>query len=48
MKALVKRGASLTNANRYGATPLILATSNGNLEAVRYLTEMGAGINYQQ
>lgn len=34
------------NAQFYGTTPLIVASIRGNLNAVKYLVEQGADINY--
>ena len=38
-KTLVERGASLHYTNRYGYTPLMVATNNGNFEILCYLTD---------
>jgi ankyrin repeat protein len=44
-KALVERGASLTNVNKNGNTPLILAAKYGKIEISRYLKEIGGNAN---
>src|SRR5262245_41650724 len=42
---LLKSGASATLANRYGVTPLALATANGNAAMIRLLLDAGADAN---
>jgi len=44
-KALVERGASLNNANKFGATPLLLEARYDKIEVFHCLTELGADIN---
>jgi ankyrin repeat protein len=42
---LLRSGASATLANRYGVTPLALATANGNAAMIRILLDAGADPN---
>jgi len=43
--ALIKEGADVKAANRYGMTPLSLACTNGNAELVKALLQAGADPN---
>ena len=43
-KFLVEIGAAINNTNKYGNTPLMLATCNDKLEIFRYFTEIVADI----
>jgi ankyrin repeat protein len=42
---LVRAGAAVTRANRYGVLPIGLAAGNGNAAMIRLLVESGADIN---
>lgn len=42
VRSLIKNGADVLAANRYGITPLAVACQNGNVEMVRTLLEAGA------
>src|SRR5262249_36949885 len=44
-KLLLRAGAQATKADRYGVTPLALATANGNAEMMRLLLDAGADSN---
>ncbi|XP_031632810.1 26S proteasome non-ATPase regulatory subunit 10-like isoform X5 [Contarinia nasturtii] len=47
-KTLLEAGASISARTEYGEyTPLLLATKNGNIELVQYLTEYGADVNVE-
>lgn len=45
VEALLKEGASIDEANRYGVTPLSLACQNGNSKMVKQMLEAGADAN---
>ncbi|MEN8870164.1 MAG: ankyrin repeat domain-containing protein [Akkermansiaceae bacterium] len=45
VEALIKGGAAVNEANRYGVTPLSLACQNGNPEMVEQLLKAGADAN---
>ena len=45
VEALIKGGASVNQANRYGVTPISLACQNGNSEMVARLLNAGADAN---
>ena len=45
VKILVASGADVNFKNSYNSTPLIFATSRGDLEIVKYLVDSGADIN---
>jgi ankyrin repeat protein len=42
---LIRAGANVSAANRYGITPLSLAATNGNAVITRALIKAGAGVN---
>jgi len=44
-QALIKAGADVKVANRYGVTPIALAATNGNAAMIRLLLEAGADPN---
>ena len=48
VKALLKRGASITIADNYQRTPLYLAAMNGNCEVVKTLLKVGANLAVPQ
>ena len=48
VKALLKRGASMTIADNYQRTPLYLAAMNGNCEVVKTLLKVGANLAVPQ
>src|SRR5438132_14416422 len=41
-RLLIGAGANVTQANRYGVTPLFLACANGNAPMIRLLVDAGA------
>jgi ankyrin repeat protein len=45
IKALLDAGANVNRRDRAGATPLIVAAENGNIETVRLLVDRGANVN---
>ena len=47
VKILVESGADVNFRNSYNSTPLIFATSRGDLDIVKYLVDNGADINLQ-
>ena len=42
VKYLISVGANKEAKNKYGDTPLLIATQKGNLEVVKYLISVGA------
>ncbi|KAI5814442.1 ankyrin [Pyronema omphalodes] len=42
---LIQKGARTEVRNRWGRTPMHIAASEGNLEGIRMLHEMGAEVN---
>ena len=45
VQALIRAGANVKAANRYGVTPLWLASVNGNAAVIEMLLEAGADAN---
>lgn len=45
VKFLIEKGARVNIQNRYGVSPLLLATESGNMEIVKALVKAGANVN---
>ena len=44
-RRLIRAGADVSKPNRYGVTPMSLASANGNAEMIALLLEAGADAN---
>jgi len=44
VRELLKHGAEVENANKFGHTPFEIATEKGHMEVVRELQKYGAGV----